>query len=536
MQERLTLVCLLLWVGLTPLFFVLEPGADGLRPLLWVNLPGVLVVALCYGLVRRGHRAASAVLFAMGLHVVGFVSVWVVGFEGGVHVVPLLAVAWVGVFGDTRLTAAMAGVGTLWLTGLAWVDPEPMKASDPMGAALAVVAAMVVLVTLIALAHKQARRAVAHAARAAAHAEAYEEGQLRAEAAYRAIVEGIDDCIVLLDLTGRVLHVNEATVRVTGRSLDELRDRPYLGLGILAPSEVPRSAAMFADLLAHGRIDPAEIVARHKDGHRVLLRVRARVLPLPELAGRGILCVMQDLTAEREARSEARRLSAELQQARRLEAIGRLAGGVAHDFNNLLLVMGHSVERMRDGDDPAELIDELDVAVDRATQLTRQLLAVGQRQVLRPRQVTWQEVVEGIGPILARLAGDRVSIEVEGLPGRVEADPSQLERVVINLVANGVDAIVGAGTVRLRSVPVEGDERLPEGAWVVLEVADTGEGIDADTLTRVFEPFFSTKGSRGTGLGLATVYGIVRQSGGVIDVVSEPGVGTTFRVALPPAP
>lgn len=149
--------------------------------------------------------------------------------------------------------------------------------------------------------------------------------------------------------------------------------------------------------------------------------------------------------------------------------------------------------------------------------------------------MTWLEVVEGIGPILARLAGERVTIEVEELRGRVEADPSQLERVVINLVANGIDAIVGSGTVTLRSVEVDGDERLAEGSWVVLEVSDTGEGIDGDTLMRVYEPFFTTKGPRGTGLGLATVYGIVRQSGGVIDVVSEPGEGTTFRVALPPA-
>lgn len=253
-QERLTLVCLLLWVGLTPLFFVLAPESSRLAGLLWVNGPGVLVMLLCYGLVRWGHRLASAVLFALGLHAVGLAAGLVFGLDGGSQVVPLLAVAWVGVFGDTRRTVVMAGVGALWLSGLAWLEPVPIASPDPVVTTLSVVAAMALLVALVALAHREAQSAVQDA-------EAHEEDLVRAETAYRTIVEGIDDCIVLLDLTGRVLHVNEATVRVIGRTLDELQDRPYLGLGILVPSELPRSAAMFAELLAHGRIGPVEVVA-----------------------------------------------------------------------------------------------------------------------------------------------------------------------------------------------------------------------------------------------------------------------------------
>jgi signal transduction histidine kinase len=250
---------------------------------------------------------------------------------------------------------------------------------------------------------------------------------------------------------------------------------------------------------------------------------------------------------ERARAEEARERSDEqLRQAQKMDAVGQLAGGIAHDFNNLLLAInGYSelaLARLGSADGRArDAIVEVRAAGDRAASLTRQLLAFSRRQVLQPREVGLNQVIEDMSRMLERLLGEQLELELalDARAGRVVADPSQVEQVLMNLTLNARDAMPDGGRLRIEtgrvdSADVDGD--LPPGAWATLVVADTGAGMDEATMQHVFEPFFTTKEpGKGTGLGLSTVYGIIEQSGGMIAVESEPGRGTIFRIALPAA-
>ena len=238
-----------------------------------------------------------------------------------------------------------------------------------------------------------------------------------------------------------------------------------------------------------------------------------------------------------------------LRRGQRLEAVGQLAGGIAHDFNNLLtVILGYS-ESLRDhvpvASSAATELSELQAAVQRAANLTRQLLAFSRQQVLQPRVINLSEAVAHVQPLLTRTIGDDITlVTVNGRDvGNVRADPTQVEQVLLNLIINARDAMPDGGriTIEIRNVdlldavlvaPPE-EAVIPRGQYVVLSIADTGVGMDHGTRARIFEPFFSTKETRGTGLGLATVYGIVKQSGGFITCTSEPGQGTTFSIYLP---
>jgi signal transduction histidine kinase len=234
-----------------------------------------------------------------------------------------------------------------------------------------------------------------------------------------------------------------------------------------------------------------------------------------------------------------------LRHSQKMEAVGRLAGGVAHDFNNLLTaIIGYAdLLRQRFAHDPAarqpaELIRQ---AGDQAAGLTRQLLAFSRKQLLQPKVIDLNTVVGNLHRLLQRIIGEHIEIVTapEAAPACVKADPGQIEQVVVNLGVNARDAMPRGGRLTIRTVNVEigaagRPDDLPAGSYVALEVTDTGEGMDAETQARIFEPFFTTKGpGKGTGLGLATVYGIVRQSHGGIVVESEKGRGTTFRILLP---
>ena len=252
--------------------------------------------------------------------------------------------------------------------------------------------------------------------------------------------------------------------------------------------------------------------------------------------------VVRSRTEEQRARAEE-----QLNKVQRLEAVGRLAGGVAHDFNNLLSVIityaGFALEDLRRTDPMRADLEEVQRAGQRAAELTRQLLAFSRKQVLEPEVLDLNEVVGGIEAMLRRLLGEDIDIVVhtaDGL-GRVEADPGQIEQVIMNLAVNARDAMPSGGKLTIETANVELDQDyangrvgVKPGRYVQLVVSDTGCGMDDQTLARVFEPFFTTKGQdRGTGLGLATVYGIVKQSGGNIWVYSEPDRGTSFKVYLP---
>jgi len=241
---------------------------------------------------------------------------------------------------------------------------------------------------------------------------------------------------------------------------------------------------------------------------------------------------------EREQAEQALEDSEEkLRQSQKMESIGRLAGGVAHDFNNLLTVInGYSqlmVRRLKSGDPLRDNATEVLKAGERASALTGQLLAFSRKQILSPRVIDLGDTIRDMGRMLERLIGEGISLQLElgDDPAHVRADLSQIEQVIMNLAINAKDAMDGRGTLRLI---LHEHDSSDSGACVELEVRDSGCGIDPDTLAQIFEPFFTTKESgKGTGLGLSTVYGIVRQSGGDIEVESEPSQGTVFRVRLP---
>jgi len=239
-------------------------------------------------------------------------------------------------------------------------------------------------------------------------------------------------------------------------------------------------------------------------------------------------------------------LENQLQQSRRMEAVGRLAGGIAHDFNNLLtIIKGYAEMALNRASVPAELttdIQQIGNAAERASTLIRQLLAFSRKQVLQPKSLDLNAIVEGLDKLLNRLMGANIQMRTacSASLGTVKADPAQIEQVIMNLVVNARDAMPDGGRLTIETANVELDANyardhvsVKPGPYVMLAVSDTGMGMDSETQAHIFEPFYSTKGGRGTGLGLSTVYGIVKQSGGYIWVYSESGKGTTFKIYLP---
>jgi two-component system cell cycle sensor histidine kinase/response regulator CckA len=252
------------------------------------------------------------------------------------------------------------------------------------------------------------------------------------------------------------------------------------------------------------------------------------------------LVVAQDI-------SERHLLEQQLRQAQKMEAVGRLAGGVAHDFNNLLMVIKGHTELLMNGLPPADAmsrkISQIDRAADRATALTKQLLAFSRMQVLQPRVMSLNGVVEDMGKLLPRLIGEDVELSIRMAQdlGKIRADASQMEQIIMNLAVNARDAMPTGGRLLIETSNAELDRTyntthpiVKAGRYVLLAVSDTGTGMDAETQAHIFEPFFTTKEpGKGTGLGLATVYGVVKQSGGFVWVYSEVGKGTSFKIYVP---
>jgi two-component system, cell cycle sensor histidine kinase and response regulator CckA len=288
-----------------------------------------------------------------------------------------------------------------------------------------------------------------------------------------------------------------------------------------------------------------DLAGRRKDGSEFPLEISLSPLETPE--GLHVFATLVDITARKTA-------EAQLLQAQKLESIGRLAGGIAHDFNNMLFAIRGYAEMLEE-DLSTERRDSLDLdlafsnaaaigtVVDRATVLTSQLLAFSRRQVVSPRVLDLNEGVIAIGPMLRRLIGERVELQLALDPtaGRLRADPGQLDQILVNLVVNARDAMPGGGRVTVETGNVVFDEPyaiehfdVSPGPFVLLAVSDTGHGMDRETREHVFEPFFTTKEvGRGTGLGLATIYGIVKEAGGHIWLYSEPGRGSTFKLYFP---
>jgi PAS domain S-box-containing protein len=336
---------------------------------------------------------------------------------------------------------------------------------------------------------------------------------------------------------GVVTEANDEYMRIVGHTREELAAGLVSFRSLTPPEFQSVSAKALREVTETGTSRPWEMEIARKDGKRVpvLLGVSA----IDDDRSHDVAFVF-DLT-------ERRALERQLQHAQRMEAVGRLAAGIAHDFNNVLAAITMSCELLRDGlslghpgmDD----VLEIRKAADRAVRLIRQLLAFSRQQVLEPRVLDLNELVANLEKMLRRLVGEDVEIvcKFAATVGAVKADPGQLEQVVINLAVNARDAMARGGTLTITTANVFSQAgNVPEqlaltpGPHVMLSVMDTGSGMDAQTRARMFEPFFTTKEQgKGTGLGLSTVYGIVRQSGGTIDVASELGRGTTFRIFLP---
>jgi PAS domain S-box-containing protein len=361
----------------------------------------------------------------------------------------------------------------------------------------------------------------------------------RSEERYRSLVENAVFGILRADEHGLV-SVNPAFARMLGyESVEEvLRLDPAKDLWF-DPLQRKR---LFEKYSCGVPFVSEELIIRRKDGNPISVHASGRASR--DESGRMVFeTIVEDVT-------ERRVLERQLRQAQKMDAIGRLAGGVAHDFNNLLTVIAGYTDLTADAlgaQHPLRKeLDEVKKAAARATSLTRQLLAFSRQQVLEPRVMDINSSVRGLESMLQRALGERIKLEMKlGEGARVKADPGQIDQVVLNLVLNSRDAIgeKGSGRIGVETAVVELDEAyarehlgLNPGRYVMLAVSDNGQGMDPETQAHVFEPFFTTKSSdRGTGLGLSTVYGIVTQSGGHIWLYSERGVGTTFKVYLPVA-
>jgi len=357
-----------------------------------------------------------------------------------------------------------------------------------------------------------------------------------------AILEAATDFVGVANAAGQVVYLNRAGRLLVGIRDDEdlssrpLRDyHPSWAADLVLNTGIPtairegvwkgETAWLTRD---GGEIPTSQVIVAHKS-------------PTGEL--QYLSTIARDLT-------EHRRLEEQFRQAQKMEAVGRLAGGIAHDFNNLLMIIrGYSdllLEELKPADSRRRALEEIRTAGERAAALTRQLLAFSRKQVLQPQILDLNAVVSNINTMLRRLIGE--DIELTMLPGaalgRVQADPGQVEQVIMNLAVNACDAMPHGGKLTIETANVNLDEdyarrdgNAAPGPYVRLSVSDTGCGMDAETRARIFEPFFTTKeGGKGTGLGLATVYGIVKQSGGYIWVYSEVGQGTAFKIYLPRAP
>ncbi|MBN2609376.1 MAG: PAS domain S-box protein, partial [Candidatus Fermentibacteraceae bacterium] len=352
------------------------------------------------------------------------------------------------------------------------------------------------------------------------------------------MIEHISDGVMIDDQSGRIVYANDRFLQIFGFSRSDLQTMdPFI---TIAPEWRERVRDYHARRLAGEDIpDRFEFEGLKKDGERIWLEVGVAIVER-EGVKQGTQSLVRDITGRKI-------LEARLLQSQKLDAVGRLAGGIAHDFNNLLTVIkGHS-EFILGGiaeDDPLRSdAEEINKAADRASVLTRQLLAFSRQQILQPKILDLRRVVSGLQKMLSRLLGEDIHLAVSFAQdaGCVMADESQIEQVILNLVINARDAMESGGelvidvdnvNIDAQSLVINPD--LHPGQWVKLSIMDSGCGMNADTQSRIFEPFFSTKMSEnGSGLGLAMVYGIVRQSDGVIEVSSEPGVGTTFNVLLP---
>ncbi len=365
-----------------------------------------------------------------------------------------------------------------------------------------------------------------------------EQALRRSEVSYRSLIQTAVYGIYRSSLDGRFLDVNPALIGMLGynSALEVLRLDPQKQV-FANPAEYNRLSDEFRRT---GRIDGVEVRWKRNDGGLITVRISGRAVAAGDEPADVVEAIAEDITARRVLEDQFR-------QAQKMEAVGRLAGGIAHDFNNLLMVIGGYTEVLLNQLSPdhplfskAEAVQQ---ASDRATTLTRQLLAFSRKQLLELKVVDVNAIVSDMQRLLRPLIGEDIELTTQLAPsiGCTRADAGQLEQVIMNLVVNAKDALPKGGKISLRtsSIVLDDSDRpeqsyIKNGSYVTISVSDNGQGMDRETQARIFEPFFTTKEKgKGTGLGLSTVYGIVKQSGGYVFVQSELGRGTAFTIYLP---
>lgn len=361
---------------------------------------------------------------------------------------------------------------------------------------------------------------------------------------FRSLAENSTDYIIRFDNKARHIYVNPAAEKSYGVN-SRILGKTHREIGV--DEFLCHLWEQFINKVFDTGKVVEEVVEFIHQGEKKWLDWRL----IPEYDSSGhiatVLAISRDITPLKHAESEKSLLEEQLRQSQKMEAIGKLAGGVAHDFNNLLTTITGNVSLARleteSGDAVNEMLDEISQASDRAADLTRQLLAFSRKQIIEPKVIQLNKMITGLHKMLVRIIGEDVKLETKPAKnlGNIKADPGQIEQIIVNLAVNARDAMPGGGKLVIETCNVELDEEYnnlhpysANGDNVMLAVSDTGHGMDSETSRHIFDPFFTTKEKgQGTGLGLSTVYGIVKQHNGSIEVYSEPGNGTTFKIYFP---
>jgi PAS domain S-box-containing protein len=518
----------------------------------WVDLVVLVFGVLCLGVTwaaQRGHYLRKTLLVALVsmLDLIWFSNG---GSQGSIGLYFFILVLFLvtffdGAFRVAGLLAVVANIVVLHLAEHAWpqlshafLDPADRLVDISSGYVISLLVSAMFLV-VVQNGYVREKQNVREAMRAL---QASEER-------YRLLIDNAVDEIWTLDLDGRFTFASPSVFRRHGVTSADLLGAPF-DRWMTPASQVEARKGLHAAVSAMAHGEPSagfrcELEERGPGGREIWTDVTATGIRGTDGRFAGIFGITRDITERKRAEADRRDLEARLLQAQKMESVGRLAGGVAHDFNNMLaVILGNAhaaLDQLHVNQPLHEMLDEIRQAADRSVELTRQLLAFARRQTIAPRVMDLNTTVGAMVGILQRLVGENVRLEWRPStePWKVRMDPSQVDQILANLCANARDAISGVGTVVLETgactVHAE-DTQAPPGEYVLLRVTDDGAGMDAETLEHVFEPFFTTKPQgKGTGLGLATVYGIAQQNGGFIRVESTPGKGSAFSICLPRA-
>ena len=372
-----------------------------------------------------------------------------------------------------------------------------------------------------------------------------EEIREKLEAKYSAALTTTSDAVLMTDLERVITMFNPGAEKLLGYQAEEVMGKPVYML--IPEEEIEKEHQIAETVLDRGTLKSVESERLTKDGQRIPVELTMNLRVDDNNRPIGFVSIWRDETERKQAESDKEKLTYQLIQAQKMESIGRLAGGVAHDFNNMLQIILGNVDLILDDLDPnshlLESIKEVQKAAESSANLTRQLLAFARKQTMAPKVMDLNVIIAGMLKMLHRLIGENIELTWKPEPNLwlVNMDPSQVEQILANLIVNARDAIEETGRIVIETenflieeAPFMGKKEVVPGEYVRLTISDEGCGMDPETMAHIFEPFYSKKSHQeGTGLGLATVYGIVKQNTGLIDVYSEPGNGTVFKIYLP---